>query len=205
MDKILECTYCIKKPIRDEIVDTSVDPEIMNNLDQILYFQWQGNYGQNLKKNGKWTATWHGEKLERVGGYYTEQGKKQGLWIEIKKNYWNRGKVYEIGEYCNDQRIGKWIWIFLEKVIGGGSYNKESKKHGKWMELSQNFWDLSQLIYHGEYQNGKKVGIWDIYICDNKKYQQMYMNIKILFLTVVVDHTKKIILDVKLKLEDGLR
>ncbi|CAK79895.1 unnamed protein product (macronuclear) [Paramecium tetraurelia] len=45
---------------------------------------------------------------------------------------------------------------------GGGSYNFQGQKGGKWFELSDNFWNKSQLMYYGEYFNGKKVGLWDI-------------------------------------------
>lgn len=48
---------------------------------------------------------------------------------------------------------------------GGGFYDEEGNgyKKGKWVELYNGFYDSSQITYHGEYKNSKKVGRWNIY------------------------------------------
>ncbi|CAD8187964.1 unnamed protein product [Paramecium octaurelia] len=54
----------------DQRKDISNKPEILTNLEQIKYLNWQGEYGENYKKVGKWIATWKGENLEDIGGWY---------------------------------------------------------------------------------------------------------------------------------------
>ncbi|CAD8105115.1 unnamed protein product [Paramecium sonneborni] len=134
--------------------------------------QWLGNYGYNNKKIGKWMATWNGKILNNVGGLYSNDGLKQGLWKELNRNYMNQGKVqvqvYESGSYLKNQRCGIWIYVFNGRKIGGGSYNKQGFKDGKWIELRDGFNKNSQVTYNGQYQNGKKVALWDIFY-ENKK------------------------------------
>ncbi|CAD8117663.1 unnamed protein product [Paramecium primaurelia] len=49
-------------------------------------------------------------------------------------------------------------------ISGGGSYDEEDGeiKIGKWIELKEGFSKDSQILYQGEYQNGKKLGRWEI-------------------------------------------
>ncbi|CAD8145673.1 unnamed protein product [Paramecium pentaurelia] len=157
--------------------------EVMNNLEQIYYLQLIGEYGKNNQKIGKWRATWDGEILKDVGGEYSEDGKKQGQWKEINKNFWREvnlqfyslAQVYEVGQYVNDQRNGTWKFIYENNEIGGGKYNMDSQKNGKWIDLSSEFWSESQVTYSGEYKNGKKIGIWDVWFYDDndKKKNQL--------------------------------
>ncbi|CAD8126699.1 unnamed protein product [Paramecium sonneborni] len=144
--------------------DTKETPEILNNLEQIKYLQWFGEYGQNLKKVGKWTATWKGQILKNVGGIYSEDGKKIGSWIELKNNYMESAQVYEIGDYFDNQRIGNWKYLFKDYEIGGGHYNEQSLKNGNWTELSQDFHVYKQIIYNGKYRDGKKIDMWTEYL-----------------------------------------
>ncbi|CAD8150632.1 unnamed protein product [Paramecium octaurelia] len=44
------------------------------------------------------------------------------------------------------------------KCLMGGLY-KQGLKNGKWIDLNDNFWNLIQIIYYGEYKNGKKIGL----------------------------------------------
>ncbi|CAK82762.1 unnamed protein product (macronuclear) [Paramecium tetraurelia] len=48
-------------------------PEILNNLEQIKYLQWHGQYGQNLKKVGKWKASWKGQILKNAGEQFRQE------------------------------------------------------------------------------------------------------------------------------------
>ncbi|CAD8117885.1 unnamed protein product [Paramecium primaurelia] len=146
----------------DLIEDISRKPEILTNLDQIQNLKWWGQYGKLNQKVGKWTATWNGATMKNVGGYYSNTGNKQGQWITLIENYWSQAKVYEVGEYQNGIRKDNWKYIYDNKKIGGGRYNYEGQKHGKWVELQKNFQDHIQVKYTGEYKNGQKIGIWDI-------------------------------------------
>ncbi|CAD8072405.1 unnamed protein product [Paramecium primaurelia] len=145
-----------------------------NNIDQIKYLHWEGEFGQNNRKSGKWKANWSGPGYKEVGGYY-EDGLKQGLWNQFTKNYWNQAEICENGEYFNDEKIGVWKYIYKNNIIGGGLYNKQGQKQGKWIELSDGFFNFSQVTYYGEYRNGKKVGEWDILFRDQRsnRYQKI--------------------------------
>ncbi|CAD8112481.1 unnamed protein product [Paramecium sonneborni] len=147
----------------EQVKDQLQMSEILTNLEQIKYFQWCGNYGQNSQKVDRWTGSWNQITLEDVGGYYSIVGKKEGLWKELSQNYQgNDVQIYDVGKYINNQRRGTWKFIYDNKQIGGGNYNNQGKKNGRWIELSQNFQNISLIIYKGEYINGKKYGIWDI-------------------------------------------
>ncbi|CAD8159247.1 unnamed protein product [Paramecium pentaurelia] len=149
--------------LRNEIlVDISQNPEILNNVEQIKYLRWQGEYGQNKKKLGKWIAFWNGEALIEVGGYF-KNGLKEGLWKQIFKSYWDKAQVYESGVYVQNQKVGMWNYFYKKNKIGVGSYNQIGLKNGKWIELIDEFQDNCQVTYRGVYKNGKKIGNWDIF------------------------------------------
>ncbi|CAD8130052.1 unnamed protein product [Paramecium sonneborni] len=167
----------------DQIQDTSVQPQVLTNLEQIKYLKWTGSYGKNNLKVGRWTASWNGQTLKDVGGDYQQDGKKSGPWKELIKNYWSKAQVYEIGLYDNDKRKDIWNIIFQEKQIGGGEYNQQGQRQGKWIEISENFFEYAQITYIGEYNiKGMKVCRWDIFFCapyGKQEYKQII---------VVVDH-----------------
>ncbi|CAD8202415.1 unnamed protein product [Paramecium pentaurelia] len=146
---------------KDQIQDTINKPEILINLEQIQHLNWIGDYGKQNQKIGKWTATWKGLILSDVGGYYSNEGKKQGKWIEIFQNYCEFVQVYEVGDYVDGFKKGTWKYIYEDEKIGGGEYNKQGKKNGKWIELGNEFYKYFKLTYNGRYQNGIKVGIWE--------------------------------------------
>ncbi|CAD8206686.1 unnamed protein product [Paramecium octaurelia] len=154
--------YSIFNCNRDTIKDTSRKPEILVNLEQIQHLEWIGDYSKTNQKTGKWIAKWKGKILKEVGGEYSNHGKKNGRWKEMIKNYWSKAEVYEMGEYEDDQRKGTWKYIYEDKDFGGGEYNNQSEKNGKWIELSAGFWEYSQITYNGEYKNGKKINRWEI-------------------------------------------
>ncbi|CAD8116430.1 unnamed protein product [Paramecium primaurelia] len=78
--------------------------------------------------------------------------------------------IFYLGDFMNGKKIGRWdIYNRWNKKqdfykIGGGSYYEggNGNKHGKWIELSNQFGFYRNLIYCGEYKNGIKVGRWDI-------------------------------------------
>ncbi|CAD8124901.1 unnamed protein product [Paramecium sonneborni] len=148
----------------EQITNKQQAPEIIINLDQIKYLQWKGIYGNNMNKVGKWKAIWNGETLDNVTGWYSKIGEKQGLWMELIQKFSSQAQVYEKGEYCNNFRRGRWNYIYGNQQIGGGYYSQNlNQKIRKWVEISDNFWRNSQILQNGEYINGKKVGLWDIY------------------------------------------
>ncbi|CAD8132507.1 unnamed protein product [Paramecium octaurelia] len=78
-------------------------------------------------------------------------------------------QAYEFGEYLNNNKIRRWIYIYEKKTIGGGFYDEQNQKNGKWTELSDEFRRVSQVLYNGEYRNGKKVGRWDSFFREEEK------------------------------------
>ncbi|CAD8122848.1 unnamed protein product [Paramecium sonneborni] len=160
----------------DQFQNQDEELDIMFNLDQIQYLQWQGKYGQNFQKFGRWIAFWKGHALPKASGYYLADGKKSNTWSEMTKNYCDQSQIYEVGEYFNNQRIGIWKYVCENQEIDGGSYNEIGLKNGKWVDLSENFNSYSQLTQQGEYKNGIRVGIWDTYwkqVRDNDKLIQI--------------------------------
>ncbi|CAD8214876.1 unnamed protein product [Paramecium octaurelia] len=134
----------------------------MTNLEQINYLYWQGVYGNNNQRVGYWMATWDGEALTNVGGHYNDDGRKEGNWVEIISTFCALSQVYEIGEYENGLRKGRWKYVYQNKEIGGGEYSQQGEKLGHWKELQKGFQDCSQVFYQGEYKSCKKFGRWDV-------------------------------------------
>ncbi|CAD8089902.1 unnamed protein product [Paramecium sonneborni] len=141
----------------------SLKPDVFDNLEQIKYLEQVGKYGKNQQKIAKWELHWNGQILQKVGGYYSENGQKIGLWKELIKNYCSQVHVFEEGEYIDDTKIGRWKYIYQNKAIGFGSYQRGQKKVGRWVELWESFWDGALITYNGEYNlKGIKVGKWEI-------------------------------------------
>ncbi|CAD8130447.1 unnamed protein product [Paramecium sonneborni] len=146
----------------DQIKNKWMKYEVLTNIEQIKYLFWFREF-RNNEKIDKCIATWKGETLVDVGGYYSEIGLKQGLWKELIKNYWSKAQVYEVGKYKNNLKKGTWKYVYNDKEIGGGDYNQKGQKNGKWTELYDRFSKYSQITHIGLYKNDKKVGKWDIY------------------------------------------
>ncbi|CAD8157806.1 unnamed protein product [Paramecium pentaurelia] len=145
-----------------DVQNFSASPEILKKLEKLKYIELWGNSIPKLKKVQQFTVNWKLQKLVEIGGYYTQDGLKLGLWKELSQNYWTKAQVYEIGEYFNNLRTKSWVYIYYDEIIGGGQYNKNGQKDGKWREIDE-FSIQSQVFQDGEYKNGKKVGIW--YFC----------------------------------------
>ncbi|CAK71723.1 unnamed protein product (macronuclear) [Paramecium tetraurelia] len=124
-------------------IDSNGAQQIMTNLEQINHLHWNGKWDQNFKKIGNWTAQWK-DDYEGVGGFYNENGNKQGIWKEMIINFWDQAKVYEIGEYVNGIRQGAWIYVFENKkdvkilfsFSGGGIYKENGLKNGRVVRTS---------------------------------------------------------------------
>ncbi|CAD8107875.1 unnamed protein product [Paramecium sonneborni] len=158
-----------------ECHDAKGKKELFNNMDQIHNLLWEGQYQQNKTKEGKWIAFWNKKLLKNVGGYY-KAGLKHGLWKDLFLNYSDQAQIFELGEYSDGQKIGRWDYIKKNKKIGGGNYNQNGVKYGKWIELDEGFYSQKKVVYMGEYNmNGVKVGSWDIMLKNEleKGYQQI--------------------------------
>ncbi|CAD8126111.1 unnamed protein product [Paramecium sonneborni] len=71
------------------------------------------------------------------------------------------------------EKIIKDIQQIYQQQSGGGYYQEGtgSTKMRRWIELQDGFNNYSQVIYNGDFQNGKKVGIWSIF------YRKMRQNL----------------------------
>ncbi|CAD8196820.1 unnamed protein product [Paramecium octaurelia] len=144
-----------------------------------------GNF-KNGKKVGCWEVwfkkSYGDDKIELIGqGYYDDRGDelKFGNWVEIADGFCDRLQITWKGQYKNGRKISSWEIYYNEfdgewkhKIIGGGFYDQEGSKSGKWIEQSEIFiWD-SQVTYQGHYKNRKKIGMWEIYYKQNDKLKQ---------------------------------
>ncbi|CAD8187881.1 unnamed protein product [Paramecium pentaurelia] len=143
----------------DRIFDQTKELSILTNLEQIKHLVWDGEFNQKYQRIGKWRVFWK-DQVFNAGGSYDENGRKEGRWIELFENFWENGQVTFSGEYKNNKRNGRWNFSFQDKTIGGGIYDENGEKTGLWIELDNGFSCLSQITYHGIYDNGIKQGQW---------------------------------------------
>ncbi|CAD8118556.1 unnamed protein product [Paramecium sonneborni] len=146
---------------------------------QLIY---QGEYNMNGAKIGRWdiqyVLNYSMEYRQVGGGSYDQEGneKKIGKWTELDK-YFDSNQSYYNGEYnTNGTKAGRWNIIYrkldLEYIqIGGGSFDQEGTKFGKWIEITKSY----EVTQNGEYnKNGVKVGTWiEMSINDNKKLREI--------------------------------
>ncbi|CAD8214159.1 unnamed protein product [Paramecium octaurelia] len=142
-----------------------------------ILIQYIGTY-ENGQKVGSWNIVWY-EKFQIGGGSYDEEGKgtKVGKWIDFDDKFENKKQILYIGTYENGQRVGSWkiFWCGGQQMYqvlqilqtfysGGGSYDEKGLgiKVGSWIDLDDGFDQSKQVTYNGEYQNGKKIGRWNI-------------------------------------------
>ncbi|CAD8108902.1 unnamed protein product [Paramecium primaurelia] len=126
------------------------------NRQSLTFYEGNYNYGQ---KEGLWDIL---SKDQIIGcGVYNDKGCKNGLWVDLHENYSDHCKIVYIGQYQSGQKIGKWDTYYKNLIIGGGMYNNKGSKFGKWITLHENFQDLCQVTYSGEFQ-GRKFGRWNI-------------------------------------------
>ncbi|CAD8133729.1 unnamed protein product [Paramecium pentaurelia] len=125
-----------------------------------------GIYNNDVRQ-GVWKYKYKKELIN--GGIYDQKGFKQGTWIDLGQQFWDFSQVTYEGQYKNGLKIGRWNINYREQnykqfqIIGGGQYQNQGFKTNKWIELSNNFWDQSQVIYKGEYKKDLKVGLWEIF------------------------------------------
>ncbi|CAD8214921.1 unnamed protein product [Paramecium octaurelia] len=140
-------------------IDQNKSIKILTQLEQIKSLKWVGEYNHQNLPVGKWNMIWRGEK-QIFGGFYNENGKKDGRWEEPFKGYWGLCQVYFVGTYNQGLRQGKWMYQQDDQIIGGGLYNLEGQKEGIWIELHENFDRNNQIYIKGLYRNNAKIGNW---------------------------------------------
>ncbi|CAD8197268.1 unnamed protein product [Paramecium pentaurelia] len=136
-----------------------------------------GEY-KDSKRIGRWDIIFNNKIIG--GGYYDENGQKSRKWVELHQNYLSKSlyycNIFHIGEYSEGNKVGYWLEFEINRQMGGGLYNQNGLKNGNWMELCEYFEKQSQVKYNGNYENGKKLGIWQILFKDpykNRKFKSI--------------------------------
>ncbi|CAD8208316.1 unnamed protein product [Paramecium octaurelia] len=153
---------------------------------QIIY---QGVYSKG-KKQQKWVIQYRPQKesnfIEIGGGFYDSEGRKDNLWVELHANFSQQREVLYKGIYKNGIKYDQWETLQMmdnrEEIrnIGGGCYDENQLKNGKWTDLYENFNNDAQVKYKGEYKNGKKQGSWKIDFRESKVIK-IEMTIQIIY------------------------
>ncbi|CAD8076579.1 unnamed protein product [Paramecium primaurelia] len=160
--------------LKREVISNQNEMETILNLEQLKHLRWEGQYGKQNQKIGKWTPVWNENVLE-AGGNYNDFGQKEGIWVDLHENYWEGQQITYRGEYQIGKKVGNWkieikSMMSDPKIIGGGQYKENTgEKIGMWKELNEDFDQCSQIVQAGEYRNGKKIGQWTIMNLDNDK------------------------------------
>ncbi|CAD8108733.1 unnamed protein product [Paramecium sonneborni] len=157
--QILSKKHCIEKD------KNKLNFNKIQNLEKAEHLQINGQYGVKGNRIRKWKYFWKGQEI----GYcqYNICGQQDGNQIELCDNYSDEKNVLEIGQCSKGKRCGKWSFYCGYRQIGGGSYNEEGIKAGRWVELDSQFKLERQIIYQGEYNmKGVKIGKWDIEYCN---------------------------------------
>ncbi|CAD8099429.1 unnamed protein product [Paramecium sonneborni] len=138
-------------------------------------FTIAGEYRKGLK-NGIWRTIQYMDGKQNIvgGGNYDQNGKKFGKWIEITENG-NFSLISQVGVYRQGVKFGQWDTYFLgnNKKIGGGCYNEQGLKSGKWIEQHEQNDVYKKIIYSGEYNQGKKFGYWETVKNENDQIQKI--------------------------------
>ncbi|CAD8055038.1 unnamed protein product [Paramecium sonneborni] len=135
---------------------------------------YNGEYKMGIKI-GKWNifANENGQNKIIGGGQFNNQGMKENKWVELCDDWMDIKQITYNGEYIKGQKIGRWDIIENQnQLIGGGQYNQNGKKYGKWVELCHDWCScsgffLKQVTLNGEYKNGTKIGQWDYINANN--------------------------------------
>ncbi|CAD8156478.1 unnamed protein product [Paramecium pentaurelia] len=73
---------------KEYLQDYETQPVLYQNMEQIKYFNWQGEYGPNKKKIGKWKAILNGEAI-LVGGFSKFQKRYYTTQMDLSQVYGN--------------------------------------------------------------------------------------------------------------------
>ncbi|CAK94820.1 unnamed protein product (macronuclear) [Paramecium tetraurelia] len=156
--------------------------EIHDLWDHYSSVTFHGEY-KNGEKYSSWTTV-DRENQKIGGGSYQENGIKNGEWIEICAEWRSVCQINFKGLYKNGKKIGFWDTLqygntkmyvyFLQNISGGGKYDDNGLKQGKWIELHDEWqhWDR-EVTFEGEYFQGKKIGKWNT-ILNGKQNMLIY-------------------------------
>ncbi|CAD8123714.1 unnamed protein product [Paramecium sonneborni] len=139
--------------------------EVYENFNDRCQIILEGEYIKG-QKSGQWITKLRESSVEQfqliIGQGNYKDGLKIGEWIDIDLNYELTNQITYCGEYQNGRKLGFWQIKQNQVVIGGGVYLLGAIKDGQWVELDDNFSDLCQIFYSGQYKNGIKNGDWEI-------------------------------------------
>ncbi|CAD8118310.1 unnamed protein product [Paramecium sonneborni] len=154
--------------------------EICGNFDQRSHTYIEGFYNDQGKKFGQWII--YQNQFRIGGGDYNKFGKKVGKWKEVDQNYQKESsfsfddednqyfsnEIYYVGNYNEEgNKIGSWKIYEKTQEIGGGKYQQNGYKYGKWTELHNFYTNEIQPIMVGEYKYGQRFGEWNIWYKKN--------------------------------------
>ncbi|CAK58108.1 unnamed protein product (macronuclear) [Paramecium tetraurelia] len=124
--------------------------------------------GQYLegRKQGFWQSFFSNKMIG--GGIYNDDGQKNGFWVELSDYLNDLNQIIYMGTYNDGLPIGIWeVLLIYDKKhtqIGGGAYNDEGKKNGRWVDLCRDWLNGNkEITLVGEYKNGKKIGLWNTF------------------------------------------
>ncbi|CAD8145198.1 unnamed protein product [Paramecium octaurelia] len=178
-DGLWQTQYCLKQqqeflPIGGGLYKNSVKidkwVELHKSFERDQFIIFSGFY-ENGIRIGFWKILVLENQVQQIGGGYFDHqnGLKNGMWTELHVNYDKECQVITTGEYKDGIKQGYWKikqkTKFYNKfyVIGGGNFNNQGQKQGKWIDLHQEFDSLCQVTYQGDYVNGIKFGLWEAY------------------------------------------
>ncbi|CAD8116043.1 unnamed protein product [Paramecium sonneborni] len=161
----------------DEGLKTGEWIEFFENFWDKSQVTYVGEYKKGIKQ-GKWSTYQFAQKQKQLTfigeGYFDQFGIKQGFWFDLDRNFYDGRQLIYRGEYQYGLKQGRWDIYFQSffdnrfKIIGGGKYDRNGNKNGKWVEEGENFWNGFQILEKGEYRNGIKIGLWESF---QKGYQ----------------------------------
>ncbi|CAD8213686.1 unnamed protein product [Paramecium pentaurelia] len=130
--------------------------EMTSNFGEIKtwnYVQGNNRLQNSFFENQRWRS------LQRKQG-------KNIKWIELSDSFSYSSQITYNGEYQDGKKFGVQTtmyrgYVYDEFIQKGGAQFDENQKNGEWIELSNYFSDLTQVIYQGHYLLGKKSGQWD--------------------------------------------
>lgn len=155
------------------------NPETGKIFEEYVYFYdtliAKGPVDENFQRQGQWEEYYTNGNIKARGQY--QDGKKTGEWIYFYPN----GKIEQRGKYVNGLPHGKWLWFYdngqllrEENYVKGKrdgefyeftpqgdtmvkAYYIEDKLDGEWMYFLNDYKEV------GQYQDGKKTGVWKAY------------------------------------------
>ncbi|CAD8211282.1 unnamed protein product [Paramecium octaurelia] len=176
--------------------------KIQNWIELVEGFQWKkqvtyrGQF-ENGRKIGRWDIYYKSQQMQQLGEDHLMKEvitSKMGFGLSWIQDLMMQNKQLIEAILTMVQKLVN--GIFVTKIIacnmlninkyvisGGGSYDEggESIKIGYWTELDKGFCDAKQVIHRGEFQNGRKIGKWDIFYKD-QQMQQFYISGRLKYL-----------------------